>query len=124
MVQFLLRWFINGVALGVAAWAVPGIWVDRWQTLIPVALIFGLANATVGLLLKLMTCPLILLTLGLFLLVVNALMLQLTSWLAGVFDLGFGVDGFWPAFFGALIVSLVSLVLTLVVGDPDDRNAS
>ena len=118
--RFLLRMLINGLALGVAQWAVDGIAVDRWQTLIPVALIFGFVNAFISPLLKVLTCPLILLTLGIFTLVVNALMLQLTSWLAGVFNLGFNVYDFWSAFWGALIISITSLVLTMVVGDGKD----
>ena len=115
--RFLLRLLINALALGAAAWMVGGIRVDDWVTLIPVALIFGLVNAIVSPLLKLLTCPLIFLTLGIFLLVINALMLQLTSWLAGMFNLGFAVEGFWAAFLGALIVSIVSMVLTLALGD-------
>ena len=76
-----------------------------------VAAIFGLVNALVKPLFVFVTSPLLLLTLGFFLRVINALMLQLTSWLAGVFGLGFHVDGFWPAFWGALIVSVVSFIL-------------
>jgi len=63
-----------------------------------------------------LTCPLVLLTLGLFTLVINALMLRLTGWISGLFDLGFYVDGFWPAFWGGLIIGIVSTILTLAVG--------
>jgi len=119
-VRFLLRLLVNAMALGVAQWAVDGIAVDRWQTLIPVALIFGFVNAFFSPLVKILTCPLILLTLGIFTLVVNALMLQLTSWFAGMFSLGFRVYDFWSAFWGALIISITSIVLTMVLGDSSD----
>lgn len=119
--RFLLRLLINAMALGVAQWAVDGIAVDRWQTLIPVALIFGFVNAFLGPLLKLLTCPLILLTLGIFTLVVNALLLQLTSWFAGMFNLGFSVYDFWSALWGALIISITSMVLSMVLVDSKDE---
>jgi len=87
------------------------------------AIILGLVNAFVRPLLKLLTCPLILLTLGLFTLVVNALILMLSAWVANtVFQVGFYVDGFWPAFWGALIVSVVSVVLNVFVKDDDKKD--
>lgn len=117
MPRFLLRWIINALALGFAAWLLAGIQVARWEVLIPVALIFGLVNAVIRPILSLLTCPLILLTLGLFTLVINALMLQLTSWISSELGLGFHVAGFWAAFWGALVISLVSLFLSLVLGE-------
>ncbi len=119
MRHLLLRLIINAIALFVATQVgIPGLRFDGdWKTIVVVALIFGLVNALIRPLLALLTCPLILLTLGLFTLVINALMLALTGWLAQQFNLGFIVDGFWAAFVGALVVSIVSWALTLVVGE-------
>jgi putative membrane protein len=125
MLNFAIQTVINGVALAVAAWVVPGITVGNGRatsatvvTLLVVALIFGLVNAIVRPLTKLLTLPLIILTLGLFIFVVNALMLQFTSWLAGVLGVGFHVQHFfWDAVLGALIVTLVSMVLGVLRRD-------
>jgi putative membrane protein len=119
--KLLLRWLINGVALYVAAALVPGIHADGgWPVLVFMALIFGLVNALIRPILKFLTCPLIMLTLGLFTLVINALMLMLASWLGRQLGLGFYVEGFWPAaFLGALVISVVSFVLTMLIGDED-----
>jgi putative membrane protein len=118
VLRFLIRLVATAIALLAAAWLVPGIVVTGgvW-TYLAVALIFGVINATIGTVLKVMTCPLIVLTLGLFTLVINGLMLQFSAWWAKLFGLGFSVSGFWAAFFGALIVSVVSAVLSLLVGD-------
>lgn len=119
---FLVRLLVNAAALFVAAWLVPGIRHDgSLLNLLVVALLFGLVNSVLRPLLKLLTCPLILLTLGLFILVINALMLMTTGWLSGQFGLGFHVDGFWAAFLGGLIIGLVSLVLSVVI--PDDEKS-
>ena len=83
-----------------------------------VALIFGVINTFVGFTTKLLTFPLIIVTLGLFIFVINGLMLWLTSALSGALGLGFGVEGFWPAFWGALVVSIVSTALSLVMKRP------
>lgn len=119
MRHLLLRLIINAIALFAATQVgIPGLRFDGdWKTLVVVAFIFGLVNALIRPLLALLTCPLILLTLGLFTLIINAAMLALTGWLAQHFNLGFTVDGFWAAFVGALIVSLVSWALALVVGE-------
>ena len=116
MGKFLLRWFVNAVALYVAARIVPGIDLGNHVGLVlGVALVFGLVNALIRPLLNLLTCPLIILTLGLFTLVINAVMLLLTSALSRAVGLAFVVEGFWPAFWGGLVISLVSLVMTLVL---------
>ena len=102
----------------VAAWLVPGIRVERgaWTVFAGMAIILGLVNAVVRPLLAFLSCPLIVLTLGLFVLVINGLTLWLASDIAvSWFHVGFYVDGFWPAFFGALIVSIVSVILTSVL---------
>ena len=112
MVGFLIRTVINAIALAVAAWLIGGIDYDSYGALLLAALIFGLVNAFIKPVLAFVTCPLILLTLGLFTLVLNALMMGLTSWIAEQIGVGFHVESFRDAFFGAIIVSIVSWVLT------------
>ena len=120
MTKLLIRLLANAVGLYVAARIVPGISVgENWLVVLGVALVFGLVNALIGPLLKLLTCPLIILTLGLFTLVINAVMLLLTSGLSRAVGLSFTVDGFWPAFWGALVISIVSFVMTLVFHEND-----
>ena len=114
--RFLIRLLINAAALWVAIRIVPGVRFDgQWSLLLGVALVFGVLNAFVRPVVKLFTLPLLIVTLGLFTFVINALMLWLTSWISGVLDLGFHVTGFWPAFWGALVVSLISLILSIFV---------
>ena len=114
---FLLRLLINAAALWVAIQLVDGIeHRGSWWSLLFVALVFGLLNASIKPLLKLLSLPIIILTLGLFLFVINALMLLLTGWVSGLFNLGFYVDGFWDAFLGGLIVTVISLVLSIFTG--------
>ena len=121
--RFLLRVLVSAAALGVATAAVPGIELlagSGWSkvgTLLGVALIFGLINATLKPLIKVIGCAFYVLTLGLAALVVNGLLLWLTSVIAGDLTLPFYVTGFWPAFWGAIIVGLVSWVLHLIIGD-------
>lgn len=117
--KLLLRLLGNALALYAAAWFVPGIYVDSggWLVWIVMGLILGLINAIIRPVLKLLTCPLIIVTLGLFTLVINALTLQLAFWLGQQLGLGFYADGFWPAFWGALIISVVSFVLNLLLKD-------
>ena len=118
MAYLLIRLIINAVALYVATRFVPGLTFDgHWTTIALVALIFGLVNALVRPLLEVLTCPLVILTLGLFTFIINALMLLLTGWIGDQFGLGFHVAGFVPALIGALVVSLVSFVLNLVASE-------
>lgn len=122
--KLLIRWAISALSLFTAAWLVPGIHVDDgrgWVVYAIMAFVLGLANALIRPLLKLLTCPLILLTLGLFTLVINALTLLIASALANNFlKVGFFVDGFMPAFWGAIIVSVVSVVLNAIVRDDNE----
>jgi putative membrane protein len=118
--KLLIRWIVTSIALVVAAWIVPGIHVtsDSWTVFAGMAIILGLVNAVIRPLLKLLSCPLIILTLGLFVLVINGLTLMLASSIArSWFGVGFYVDGFFSAFLGALIVSVVSVTLTTVLGE-------
>ena len=121
--RFLLRVLVSAAALGVATWAVSGITLPAasgWSkagTLLVVALIFGIINATLKPLIKVVGCAFYILTLGLVALVVNGLLLWLTSWVAGKLSLPFHITGFWAAFWGAIIVGLVSWVLNLFIRD-------
>lgn len=118
MTKFVVRWAINSLALYLAVLIVPGIhYIGEWTGILWLALIFGLLNALVRPLLKLLTCPLILLTLGLFTFLINAGMLLLTSNIAQSFGIGFTVDGFWQALLGSLVISVVSIVMTLILRD-------
>jgi putative membrane protein len=125
--RWLLRLVVNAAALAVATGILSGISLTgssmtrKIITLVVVALIFGILNAIIKPLFALFTAPLILLTLGLFLIVINACMLLLTSWLAGLFYLGWNVDGFWTAVLGAIIISIVSFLLNVFLPDPDDQ---
>ncbi|MDT8304623.1 MAG: phage holin family protein [Anaerolineae bacterium] len=119
--KLLVRLIINAIALWAAVQLVPGLGYDGAPlTLVFVALIFGVVNALVRPLITLLTCPLIVATLGLFVLVINGIMLALTAWLSRLFDLGFYVENFWAALLGALVISIVSAILSLFVAD-DDR---
>ncbi len=118
MKSFLIRWMINTIAISAAVQLVPGLhFTDGPLQLLAVALVFGAVNAFLRPVLTVLSCPLVLLTLGLFTLVINALMLLFTARLASALHLGFRVDGFWPAFWGGLVVGMVSLALTLLVRD-------
>ncbi len=116
--SLLIRWAINAVAIWIAIHYVPGITPlsDSLVEIILIALIFGLVNAIIRPILTFLTCPLIILTLGLGTLVINAAMFALTGWVGQQFGFGFRVEGFWPALWGALVVSVVSWALSTLVG--------
>ena len=125
--RILISIVANGLALWVAAWLLDGITfggegTSLILTVLGVAAIFGVLNAIVRPVLLVLSLPLVVLTLGLFLFVLNALMLVLTSWLAGVVGLDFHVDSFfWDAVLGAMIISIVGIVLDLVLPDRLER---
>ena len=125
--RFLLRLAANAGALAVATWLLSGITLTapttegKVLTLLVVALIFGVVNASVKPIFTLVTAVAVVLTLGLFLIVINALMLWLTSWVSGLFDLGWTVSGFWPALLGAIVVSIISFVLNAFIPDRDTQ---
>ncbi|MBN1661311.1 MAG: phage holin family protein [Anaerolineae bacterium] len=124
MTRLVISLLINAIALVVAEFLIEGIWIvgePRWAVVAVLAVIFGLVNALIRPLVKFLTCLINIFTLGLFTLVINALMLLLTGWIARALDLGFYVDGFVPAFLGALLISIVSWVLSLVLREPDDK---
>ncbi|RJP52564.1 MAG: phage holin family protein [Anaerolineaceae bacterium] len=118
MNKFLIRWIINSLAVWAAVSFVPGIhWTNDWISLIGLGLILTLVNAIVRPLAKFVGCLPIILTLGLFALVINAGMFWLTGVIGNAFGVGFTVDGFWPAFLGGLVVSVVSLVMGMFLRD-------
>lgn len=124
---FLIRWVINAVALWVTTLIVSGIEVTAATTtrsiltLIVVSLIFGLVNAILKPVIHLLGCVFYVITLGLFALVVNAALFLLVDWLATVFKLPFEINGFWPAFWGAIVMGIVSWALSLLVPDRDEN---
>jgi len=118
MTKFVLRWVINAVALFAAVYLVPGVTLQGgWVNIIWLALIFGLINAFLRPLLKLLTCPLIFLTLGLFTLLINTFLFWLTGEVGQAFGIGFTIVGFWPAFLGGLVVTVVSVIMSLILRD-------
>lgn len=125
MKNFIVKTLANAGALGVAIWLIKGITLtgdSTWHkvlALILVAVVFGVVNWLVKPVVQLLSFPLFILTLGLITLVVNALMLLLTSWLADKLNLDFHVSGFWTAVVGGLIISIVSWALHVVL--PDDK---
>jgi putative membrane protein len=125
--RFLTWLAVNALALGVAVWLFDGITLtggsdtDKIVQLVIVGAIFGVITSFVRPIVKFLSLPLIVLTLGLMLLVVNALMLLLTSKVADSVDLGFHVDGFWVALFGSIVISIASMVLEAIFPSHDRR---
>ncbi|MBJ7359769.1 phage holin family protein [Nocardioides sp.] len=124
-----LSWLVTtAIAVAVAAWLIDGIrftgprqWPDEFtEKLVPlllVALILGVVSSFVKPILTILSIPFIIVTLGLFLLVINAAMLRLTSWLAGELDIGFRVTGWWPAIGGAIVITLTTWVVDGIIGE-------
>jgi putative membrane protein len=110
----ILHWMLSAIGLMIVAHIVPGFMVRSFGSALLASLVIGLVNATIGLALKIVTFPLTIVTFGLFLLVINALMIMLASSMLQ----GFQVSGFWPAFFGAIVLAVVNAALrALVLGD-------
>ena len=121
MRRILVRWLINAIALYVAIYVMGGsgiIYDGGWRGLFIMAAIIGLVNALIAPFLKLLSCPLIILTLGLFTLVINAILLQLAASFGHLLGVPLRVESFVAAFWAALIISVVSIVLTLLIGEP------
>ncbi|TWD80375.1 putative membrane protein [Kribbella amoyensis] len=123
MKNLIIKLLANAVALAVATWVVGGITLEgattgrRILTLLIVAAIFGVVNAVVKPITKLISLPFIILTLGLLIFVINALMLLLTSWITGQLDVQFHVAGFGSALLGSLVITLVSILLNTLLPD-------
>lgn len=122
--NFLIRWISTSIAVAAAVLIVPGIDViaqPAWITIVIVGAILGFINATLGLLMKVGSMGCIVLTFGFFNLVINALLLWLSAWVAQVlFNAAFVVNGFWPAFWGGIVISLTSMVLGIFL--PYDKD--
>ena len=129
MKSFAIKVLVNGIALWVAALVVPGIGLGTHSsltkevgTVLVVAVIFGLVNAIIKPVMRFFAFPFIILTLGLFSLIINAVMLQLTSWFAGGLNLAFHVDHFfWDAILGSIVITFVSMILHLVLPENTHR---
>ena len=117
MKSFLMRWLATTIAVAVAEQLLANIYADGWFSLIIAALLLGIINAVIRPVLLLLSLPFILVTLGFFILVVNALML----WIVGKIVPGFHVDGFWTAFFGAIIIGIVNWALSAVFKGSDGQ---
>jgi putative membrane protein len=122
---FVMRLVITALALWVAVRLVPGLEFEGSSfALLGVALVFGVVNAVLKPILTVLTCPLIFLTLGLFTLVLNAVLLLVTEWLSQALGLGLVVDGFWPAFWGGLLVGISSTIFTAMTGVERQREVA
>ncbi|MCA9914434.1 MAG: phage holin family protein [Anaerolineae bacterium] len=121
MRNFIIRILINAIAIVITAQLLPGIQVtNEFVPLLIVALVLTIVNAMLKPILLLLSCPLVLLTLGLFILVVNAFALQIAAYFSGN---NFVIDGFWPAFWGGIIMAIVNMVLEGIIGDDDKKPA-
>ncbi|HZB68061.1 MAG TPA: phage holin family protein [Ornithinibacter sp.] len=128
MKNFLIRVVVNGVALWVAALLLDGIdlaegdadWTSKVVTIVLVALLFGVINAFIKPIVRLFSLPFLILTLGLFTFIINAFMLQITEWISDAIGLSFTIDDFfWDAILGALIITVVSWILNVILPDDD-----
>ena len=130
--RFLTWLLTTAIALATAAWLIDGIRFtgpdsgtaeiqEKLLPLILVSLLLGLISSLVKPVLTILSIPFIIVTLGLFLLVINAAMLMLTGWLAGKLDIGFDVTGFWPAVGGAIVITLVTWIVDGVIGTDDEK---
>jgi putative membrane protein len=117
MSYLILRVMINALSIVIAVKLVNGLtFAGEWWKMIIVGAVFGLVNSVIKPLVQLLSLPFIILSLGLFTLIINTLMLVLTASLSDAFQLGFHIQGFWPAFWGAIIVSIVSMLLSWITG--------
>ena len=121
--SLVIRLLVNAVALWCAARFINGIsYAGSWQGLVGLSLVFGIVNAFIRPVLSFFSFPIQIVTLGLFTLVLNALMLMLTAWLAVRFDIAFAVRGFVPALLGAIVISIVGMVLGAVLGPEKEKD--
>jgi putative membrane protein len=118
MVNMLINWLLSALSLMVVSQVIRGFDVSGFGTALIAAIVIGLVNATIGFFLKVVTLPLTLLSLGVFWFIINALMLKL----AAAFVPGFNIQGFLPAFFGAIVLSLVNLFLKVIASGLKERH--
>ncbi|MEJ2353586.1 MAG: phage holin family protein [Anaerolineales bacterium] len=121
--KLIIRWIIGAIAIAVAVWLVPGIRIEgssAWVVVALMAIILGFVNAIIRPILAFLSCGFIVLTLGLFMFIVNGISFWLASWIAvNWFNIGFYVDGLWPAILGSIVVSIVTFLLALLLPDPE-----
>ena len=113
--RMLIKLIINAAALAAADKAIAGIHADGLKAIVVMAIIFGVVNAIIRPVVRILSFPLLILTLGLFTFVINALMLMLSEWIAGLFGVGFHVDSFGSALLGSIIISIVSIILSILL---------
>jgi putative membrane protein len=126
MKSFLTRVIINALAIAATTWLLPGITIggNRLLTVLLVAVVFGIVNAIIKPIFSFVTCGLYVVTLGLFTFIANALMLWITQYVAGWFGLQFSIDTFWTAIVAAIIISIISFVLSLIFGRNGHRRSN
>lgn len=112
MTTLILAWLISAISILIVGHIIPGFEVGSFGSALIAAVVIGLINATIGLFLKIITIPLSILTFGIFLLVINALMLMFASSILS----GFTVTGFWAAFFGAIVLAVVNMIIRSLIG--------
>ncbi len=122
--SFIIRWIVTAIAVAAAVWIVPGIQViggdAAWVSIALLALILALINMSIKPVLQVLSLPISILTLGIFYLVVNTLLLLLAAWLAnGLFHAGIWIEGFGSAFLAAIVISIVSTIVNSIVGPTD-----
>lgn len=121
--KFLIRWLVTAIAVGVTVWIVPGITTVGGNATIAIAvgaLVLSLVNMVLKPILQALSMPITVLTLGIFYLIVNALLLELAAWAAtGIFGSGIAIDGFGSAFIGSIVISIVSAIANGIIGDDD-----
>lgn len=126
--KFLIRWIVTSISVAAAAWLIPGIRIEGtagWWAIVVMALALGLVNAILRPILVLLSCGFIALTLGLFTIVINGLTFWAGSWVAvNWFNVGFYIDGLWPAILGSIVVSIVSFLLSVFLLDQEERRKS
>ncbi len=120
--NFILRWLVTAIAVGAAVWLVPGIEIiggdSAWAAIAIFALFLSLINISIKPILRLLSVPITVITLGLFYIVVNTLLLYVAAWLAnGIFQVGFVIDSFGSAFVAAIVISIVSAIINSLIGN-------
>lgn len=123
--NFIISWIVTAVAVGAAVWIVPGITVfgaNSTIAVVAIALVLSLINVSLKPILQTLSIPITVLTLGIFYVIVNALLLELAAWLAGgIFGSGIAIDGFGSAFLGSIVISIVSAIVNGIIGKNENR---
>lgn len=126
--SFLIRWLVTAIAVGAAVWLVPGIQIiggdSAWVAIAIFALFLSLINISIKPILQILSIPITVLTLGIFYIVVNTLLLYVAAWLAnGIFQVGFLIEGFGSAFLASIVISIVSAIINSLIGNDAPQQA-